>query len=108
VTEDAQTTHSAAFSVAVDHPALSGHFPGNPVVPGVVVLDRVISAAEVWLGRSLHVRRLAQAKFLTPLRPGEAARINLALDGTMLAFSVSRDNATIAKGSLQLGQAGAS
>ena len=30
------------LTVMKDHPALSGHFPGVPVVPGVLVLDEVI------------------------------------------------------------------
>jgi 3-hydroxymyristoyl/3-hydroxydecanoyl-(acyl carrier protein) dehydratase len=34
------------FSIPSDHPSLPGHFPGRPVVPGVVLLDRVVAAIE--------------------------------------------------------------
>ena len=33
------------FSIAPDHPALEGHFPGQPIVPAVVILDAVLAAA---------------------------------------------------------------
>ena len=33
----------SVFRIAADHPCLPGHFPGQPVVPGVVVLDRVLA-----------------------------------------------------------------
>ena len=31
--------------IAADHPSLPGHFPGQPVVPGVVILDEVSAHA---------------------------------------------------------------
>ena len=40
--------------IAKDHPALAGHFPGNPIVPGVLILDEVMRAAEQWRGRLRH------------------------------------------------------
>ena len=100
VTADAQTRLSATLRVPAKHPALAGHFPGNPIVPGVVILDAVISAAEAWLGGGFHVHGLSHAKFLAPLKPDQAARIELALRGSLLEFAVYRGEATIAKGTL--------
>jgi 3-hydroxymyristoyl/3-hydroxydecanoyl-(acyl carrier protein) dehydratase len=62
------------FVIADDHPALPGHFPGRPIVPGVVILDRVLDAVEVAHG-PLGALRLPQVKFLRPLLPGQAARV---------------------------------
>jgi len=100
VTADAPTRHSSTLRVPAKHPALPGHFPGNPIVPGVVILDAVICAAEAWLGASFQVRELSHAKFLAPLKPDEAARIELVRRGPLLEFSVYRGQATIAKGTI--------
>lgn len=99
---DAKARHFATFRVPVHHPALAGHFPGNPIVPAVVVLDAVISAAEDCLGTQVHVHGMPQAKFLAPLLPDETARIELAVDGPLLVFGVYRGDATIAKGTLSI------
>jgi len=32
------------ITIRRDHPSLPGHFPGNPVVPGVVILEEVLEA----------------------------------------------------------------
>ena len=68
------------FTVPADHPALPGHFPGRPVVPGVVVLDHVLAAIEEAHTADhapLGPLRLPQVKFVRPLLPGETARIEL-------------------------------
>ena len=97
-------SHSAEFSIPNEHPSLPGHFPGNTLVPGVVILDRVIDATEEWLGRQLHVRAVPQAKFLAPLRPCETATIALELrsSATMVVFTVRRGPTVIATGTLRL------
>ena len=91
------------FVVPPDHPALPGHFPGRPVVPGVLVLDRVLDAIEHDHG-TLGALRLPQVKFVQPLLPGEVADISVeSLDappgeGRRWRFRVSRAGAPIASG----------
>lgn len=60
---------TSEFSVPVDHPALAGHFPGNPVVPGALMLDEVINALASSCGTAPIA--IVTAKFLRPLLPGQ-------------------------------------
>ncbi|MBS0447464.1 MAG: AMP-binding protein [Proteobacteria bacterium] len=76
------------FVIAADHPALAGHFPGRPIVPGVLLLDRVItgwsrSAAQV------AIESLAWVKFSSPLLPGETAGVAFESDGRSVRFRVT-------------------
>lgn len=59
-----------APSVPLDHPALPGHFPGNPLVPGVMILDLL---ADDWreLSPDRPLRGIRKAKFQRMLAPGE-------------------------------------
>lgn len=90
------------FTVAADHPSLPGHFPGRPLVPGVVVLERVLEAIEAGHG-ALGPLRLPQVKFLLPLLPDQEARVELEPAGADAAaprwrFRVWRDDALLASG----------
>jgi 3-hydroxymyristoyl/3-hydroxydecanoyl-(acyl carrier protein) dehydratase len=67
------TRIEARLGVSADHPSLPGHFPGQPVVPGVLLLERLIEAAQESIGSPLRVTGMPQVKFLTPLLPGEEA-----------------------------------
>lgn len=85
--------------VGPEHPALAGHFPGNPIVPGVLVLARVSRAAEVALGA--RVSAVREAKFHAPLRPGQDFDIELErADADEIKFRVLRGETRIAAGIL--------
>jgi 3-hydroxyacyl-[acyl-carrier-protein] dehydratase len=60
------TAGEAALAIARDHPAYAGHFPGRPILPGVVLLAEVMAAVG---GGPWDV---SQAKFLGVVEPGDA------------------------------------
>lgn len=57
------------MKIAASHPALPGHFPGSPVVPGVVLLDAVATALAQHAGGATRVTGFPTVKFLAPLLP---------------------------------------
>jgi len=96
-------TTVTSFSIEASHPALPGHFPGLPVVPGVVLLDRIIDAAARWLGAGVYVLSIQQVKFLRTLLPGETADVTLRFDGKRsLRFSIAHGQTAIASGVLEV------
>jgi 3-hydroxyacyl-[acyl-carrier-protein] dehydratase len=88
----------ASFVVPPTHPCLPGHFPGRPLVPGVVILDEVLAA----IGDRGVVPGscgLPQVKFMQPLLPGELASIHLEDRGAgRWRFRVLRGDALLASG----------
>ncbi len=94
--------HATVLRIAANHPSLPGHFPGQPIVPGVVLLDCVLQEAERWLQRSVRVVALPNAKFTAPLLPEQPAELQLKLEADELRFTISRDGAPIAQGLFRL------
>lgn len=90
-----------AWTVAADHPAFAGHFPGQPIVPGVVLLDRAIVLAGRLRGDENAHWKVANAKFLRPVGPGETLVFSLdCRPNGAVAFSVRSPLGEVANGSL--------
>ncbi len=66
------------FTVPVDLPFFEGHFPGHPILPGVVALGWMVNAAEAFLGRPLGAVELLNVKFQVVILPG--AELTLSID----------------------------
>lgn len=94
-----------SFVVAPDHPCLPGHFPGRPLVPGVVLLEQAIAAIEARHG-ALGAMRLPQVKFVQPLLPGEPARVEIEGDAPRWRFRVLRGDTLLASGEVVRDRAG--
>jgi 3-hydroxymyristoyl/3-hydroxydecanoyl-(acyl carrier protein) dehydratase len=80
------------FCVPPTHPSLPGHFPGHPVVPGVVLLDEI-------LARLPPGATLLTAKFTAPVLPG--ATIEIACRATApgrIAFACTADGHPVLHG----------
>lgn len=84
------------------HPALAGHFPGDPIVPGVLILDEVVQATRQWRGRA-KLNAIESVKFSSLLRPGERFSIELHEAGrSRIAFECRRAGTTLARGTLRM------
>lgn len=62
----------SALPVAADHPSFAGHFPGHPILPGVVLLAEVMAAVATGADGPASRWSIASAKFLAPVAPGTA------------------------------------
>lgn len=61
--------NTATLTIPFDHPAFAGHFPGMPIVPGVVLLDEAMHAIADAIGHE-GAWQIGSVKFLSPLGPG--------------------------------------
>lgn len=48
-----------------------GHFPANPVFPGVCYVQALVEIASRWLQRPVDLTKIIQAKFFAPARPDD-------------------------------------
>ena len=89
---------SAWLRIASDHPALAGHFPGQPIVPGALLLDEALHAIDA-AETSWHIANL---KFHRIVRPGEALRLDCSTQpGGALRIELRADEALIMSGLLE-------
>jgi acyl-CoA synthetase (AMP-forming)/AMP-acid ligase II/3-hydroxymyristoyl/3-hydroxydecanoyl-(acyl carrier protein) dehydratase len=99
---------SARWPIAAEHPAFDGHFPGRPLLPGVVLLSLVMET----LGRAPQLQqrlgaapRIDSVKFLAPVAPRTEVELALRLQGSGVAFELRVAGQTVARGQLAPGAA---
>ena len=72
--------------VTVNEPFFQGHFPGYPVMPGVLIVEAIAQSGAVLMSKSLNAdvtgktiffTSLDNCKFRSPVRPGDVIRLNV-------------------------------
>jgi 3-hydroxyacyl-[acyl-carrier-protein] dehydratase len=95
--------HAVSTRVPVDHPCLAGHFPGNPVVPAVLLLECVTAALGEAVARPIRLSGVPAAKFLAPVLPGQDFTVELQLepDGGVARFRCTEGARELAVGRVE-------
>ena len=93
--------NAAHWTVPPDHPAFAGHFPGNPILPGVVLLDVALQIIANSSGIALDLCEISSVKFLSLARPGDELLIRHSVSsiGT-IRFDIMAGTRKIASGSI--------
>ena len=76
-----------------DCPVYEGHFPGNPIAPGVANIQMIKELAETILARPVTFAAIRQCKFLRPIRPDEHQPLDV-----MLTFNADQLSAEMLDG----------
>ena len=87
-----------------DHRAADGHFPGNPIIPGAVLLNEVLLTIESEVGIALSPGEIKAAKFFYPTRPGDLVLIEYTriAEGD-LKFNCAVNERTVLSGQVKCG-----
>jgi len=103
ILETQQTAQSFAAVLALNaaHPIFEGHFPGQPVVPGVCMMQTIQELLEKGLQRKLLLQKAANMKFLVMINPVVQPQVSTELqytlqdDGTVRASAVIKSETTV-------------
>ena len=67
----------ALAEVPADSPWFSGHFPGEPILPGIAlvhIVKQAINQEALKKGEQLQFHALKRVRFTQPVRPGDTFR----------------------------------
>ena len=77
----------AIKNVTMNEPHFQGHFPGHPIMPGVLIIEAMAQTAAVLVvhtlggqaeGKLVYFTSIEQARFRHPIVPGDSVRIHVA------------------------------
>mgnify|MGYP005842359885 CR=1 FL=1 len=102
ILEVTDTGAVAEREIRAEEPHFEGHYPGNPLMPGVLLCEAVFQTAAVYMmkqfgkegvdgtGKTPVLARIVEAKFKQMVRPGETIRIEATFKETLSRFHFMR------------------
>jgi 3-hydroxyacyl-[acyl-carrier-protein] dehydratase len=73
-------------NVTINEPFFAGHFPGNPIMPGVLIIEAMAqvggvlafhSSPKEWAGSLVYFMGIDKVRFRKPVVPGDQLRLKL-------------------------------
>ena len=98
-------TFEVRRAISAHHPSLPGHFPGTPLVPGVVILDEVLAALMEW-HKDCQLIGIRAVKFLVPLKPDQPFTVSFSASADAAGevnFCCRIEDRVIVEGRLEVG-----
>ncbi|CAM4119655.1 3-hydroxyacyl-ACP dehydratase FabZ family protein [Zobellia nedashkovskayae] len=92
--EKEEQTVKATVKLNAAHEVFKGHFPGNPVMPGVCMIQIIKELTEQATGRTLFLSVASNVKFMAIINPVKNDTIQLTLNVTEEGGTVKVKNTT--------------
>jgi len=89
---------SALVEIIPTHPVFAGHFPGNPVVPGVCQIEIIREILMEILKKSVMIKKSGNIKFLSMINPLAHPVLDIDLDMKTLSMEETEVTALIRSG----------
>ncbi|WP_298738224.1 3-hydroxyacyl-ACP dehydratase [uncultured Chitinophaga sp.] len=100
-TQQTENSFAALLALNAAHPIFEGHFPGQPVMPGVCMMQTIQELLEKGLQRKLLLQKAANMKFLVMINPVVQPQVSTELqytlqdDGTVKTTAVIKSETTV-------------
>lgn len=89
-------------NVTVNEPFFQGHFPGNPIMPGVLIIEALAQVGAVtvlgmpeYRGKLAFFAGIDRVRFKRPVRPGDTLRLEVELEKMRRSIGVGQGRATV-------------
>ncbi len=93
VNED-QINHTFEIEINNKHAIFKGHFPDNPVMPGVCMMQIIKEITESVIGKKIFMEKCSNVKFLAIINPDKTSKLTLELQITKIDSKVKVKNTT--------------
>lgn len=91
-----------SFTIQKTHASLKGHFPNNPVIPGVIILDEIINIIKT-IKPEFTVNSIPMVKFIHPILPEQKIIVEIIEKAeTTISFNCLHNNTKLVTGQLAL------